>query len=76
MNNTPISLTVISHPQVVMLSVAGVGEDGEQLLVGLTSAAIVDDLIERLLTARTITFGLNVRPALSQGFPLGGNERL
>lgn len=74
MNDTPINLTVIAHPQAVMLAIRGVGVDGEQLLVGLGSAAVVDDLIERLLTARTITFGLNVRPALSQGFPLGGNE--
>lgn len=73
MNDTPVTLTVVSHPRVVMLSIAGVGVDlGDQLLVGLTSAAVVDDLIERLLTARVITFGLNVRPALSQGFPLGG----
>jgi hypothetical protein len=74
MNDTPISLTVVSHPRVVMLSISGVGQGGEQLLIGLASAAVVDDLIEHLLVARTITFGLNVRPALSQGFPLGGTR--
>ena len=74
MNDTPVSLTVIAHPHVVMLSIGGTGDAGEQLLIGLTSAAVVDDLIERLLTARTITFGLNVPATLSQGFPLGGTR--
>ena len=74
MTDAPVSLTVIAHPHAVMLSIGGVGIDGEHLLVGLASAAVVDDLIERLLTARAITFGLNVRPALSQGFPLGGKH--
>ncbi len=60
---SPVSIGVSAqstpHTPLVSLLIKGAGENGESLQVGLLTPESVDHLIDRLMRARVIAFGLS-----------------